>query len=480
MKGRVTIFTSSTGSLAKTWSVDAKGELKKQSAAQMASGSYRVAEIGNVEDLASLLTSIGTNQALCTSLPIDGSSSGEVTTKARSVRDGLKARTKEHFALKREPGMLFIDCDDAGITREDLWAMVCTALPEIKDAGVVWRPSGSSHIWHEGRDCTGLKGQHLYALVDDVSQTRRIVDTLSTRLWLMGHGRVVTSSAGSMLLRCPVDTAPADAARLIFSGGAVCELPLEQRRGAPVILNQGGFMNAAVEPLTANEEQRYAALVAEAKAGAEEEARTKRAAHRSKLIADRVPEMLREGVSAVEAEQRVGAAIDAAYGGVLLGDFLLTVVHDDGRRELVTVGQVLADRERWNESDCLDPLNPGHRDCSPDCRLFLLGASPIAYSLDDGGSVYRLRRARETVVMSRGSRAEVVEALARIVAATDGVFLTDAGPVLIDGSRVHRLTEDRLMNLIGTVAVLVTKAAKGDTPMDVPREIARLVLANLN
>jgi len=192
-----------------------------------------------------------------------------------------------------------------------------------------------------------------------------------------------------------------------------------------------------------------------------------------------MPNLLRAGVSATEAEQRLGAAVDAAYGGTLLGDFMLTVVHDDGRCETVTVGEVLGDRVRWNECDTRDPVNPLHRRGSPDCRLYLLGTSPIAYSLDDSGTVYRLRLARQTVITSKGNRSAVVEELARIVVSSDGVFTTDSGPVALTDKKVAALTPELLMNLIGTVAALVVRTPKGDVPQDVTREVASLVLAAL-
>jgi hypothetical protein len=482
VKGRVTIFECATP-LAKQYSLNSAGELKKEVAAYMTQGTFRVVEFEGAADLAVLLESVGTSEALCASLPVNGRTSGRVVAqKMLADNPGALARTKRHFALPARPGLLFLDSDDGTMARDELWRALCDALPGLPDAAVVWRPSGSSNICRGADDLTGLKGMHVHVGVADASDGPRVVNVLAQRLWLAGFGRIVVSKAGSLLLRCPIDTAPADAARLIFSGGALTEPPLEQRRGPPVILSDGGFVDtrALVPDLSAEEEARYVTLVAQAKAAKAAEAAERKAAHRAQVIARRVPELIRSGIPASDAEHRISSAVDAAYARTLLGDFELTVVHDDGQHEAVTVGQVLADRVRWHETDCLDPLNPEHRGGAPDSRLYLLGASPIAYSLDDGGKVYRLRTARQRVSVSKGARHEVVQQLVGVVAGLDCVFRTDTGPVVVnDDGRQSPLSVENLMNLVGHEVELVVHLKNGTAPTDLQRETASLVLAAL-
>jgi hypothetical protein len=232
--------------------------------------------------------------------------------------------------------------------------------------------------------------------------------------------------------------------------------------------------------LSSDEQGRFEALIEQAKAAAAPEAARQRAEHRGTVIAQRLPGMMKRGMSAAEAEQGISESVGAAYGGVLLADWEATVVHDDGRLETVLVGQFLSDVDRWHGTDIQDPINPNHRGGAPDCRLFLHGTSPIAYSLDDGGVVYRLRSAQHRLVVAKGCRGELVSQIAATVAADSRVFSTEAGPVLIERGKMLTLTVDRLMNLIGTALVLVVKTAKGDTPTDVTREVAVLVLAALS
>jgi hypothetical protein len=481
MKGRLTVFASSSGPLAKRWSL-VDGAPQKTTAAQMTRGLYGVKSFGSVVELGQLLEKVTTQQAISASLPNDGSLNGEVVTaRELAAHPGSLTRSKQHFRLKG-PGVGVIDCDEAGYSSDELWSLLLQAAPALIHAGVIWRPSGSSHIFHGEQDLTGLRGQHLFVMVEDVADWPRVLKVLAGRLWLAGKGKVLVSKAGSLLLRCPVDLAVSDPARLIFCGGAVAEPPLEQRRGAPVLLSDGGFLDtaSAIPDLSHEELGRCDALVSKAKAEAAPEAAMRQKEHRAGVIAERLPEMMARGLSATEAEKVVGEAVDAALAGTLLGDLLLTVVHGDGRKEVVTINRVLSDPDRYHEADCLDPLNPEHRGGSADARLYLYSSSPILYSLDDGGKVYRLRRQKQRLAFSTGNRVDLVEQLVRVAAVNDSVFLTDTGPILLDQGRFTPLTAPRLMNLLGREVCLVRSGKEGrDNPFDLSREVAELVLSGL-
>ena len=91
-----------------------------------------------------------------------------------------------------------------------------------------------------------------------------------------------------------------------------------------------------------------------------------------------------------------------------------------------------------------------------------------------------MRAAKKSLSVAKGSRGELVAKLAAIVANDDRVFGTAGGVVLVERGKMLTLTVDRLMNLIGSLVVLVVKTAKGDAPTDVTRETAVLVLAALS
>jgi hypothetical protein len=321
----------------------------------------------------------------------------------------------------------------------------------------------------------------VYVLIDRASDAARVVKALAARLWLLGYGSIAVSKAGSLLVRCPIDLAPSDSARLVFAAGSECAAPLHQQRGAPVVLSDGGFLDSSAVPdLSHTERGRLDALIGEAKAAKAAEAATARAAHRQRCIADRLPTLMTQGISAAEAEERIGRAVDAAYSGVLLGDFTLQLVNEAGEREAVTVDEVLRDRERYEHRDLLDPLNPSHRNWSPDARLYLMSASPIAYSFD-GNKVYRLRRQIERIEVSRGARSELIDSLLAALAQQDDIAITDAGPVQIVGDRLVPLTASALMVLAGhRVALFNRTKGGGSAAADLTRETADLVLSQLH
>jgi hypothetical protein len=142
MTARLTVYWS-PDLLCKQWALDAAGVPVKAAAAQFWRGGYDVLSFNSASELAAILSGITTHQALCASLPHDGSTTGVITTAANEGRDGAKSRSKRNFGLQRAPGLLFIDCDEAGISRDDLWAKLCEFIPALRQCGAVWWPSGT-------------------------------------------------------------------------------------------------------------------------------------------------------------------------------------------------------------------------------------------------------------------------------------------------------------------------------------------------
>lgn len=482
----VTLFTSSK-TLAKVWKLGEKGP-EKTTAAQMVEGTYAEHTVRSMHELVALLSSVRTDQALCASLPLDGSTSGNVVTKKRvSAKPGSLSRSKDCFGFKAGvPVLVTLDYDpyDVALTKDELWAILKEVCPALAATGVVWWCSGSSCIFNGDAEVHGVRGQRFYFIARDGADVERFGRDLDRRLWLQGYGRIEVSSSGSLLRRSLFDTAMFQPARLDLIGAAECHPPLSQRRGDPEILIEGSDWldtRSAIPPLTKEEEDRYQALLQQAKDGQRQVVVQRSAAHRSKTIQDQVPSLMKEeGITAAEAEERIGASVDAAYAGMLTGDFILYVVHDDDTIERVSVSQALSQRKRYDGMDCLVPLNEGHRNGSPDARLFLNSASPILFSFDEGGQVFRLRHQKQHINTSKGNRGELVDELSSFLARQDDVYVTDAGPVrLIDG-RMTSLTKQQIQNLAGQRVVLLTRGSGGKSfPVDLAGEPAELVLANM-
>lgn len=486
-KGVVTVISSeSPAHLGKVYSIDADGQIVKATAGQMALGRFDLKEFADAAEFAELLATISTAQALCATTPTNGQSSGDIASKAlQASRPGSITRTKADFAFSAgQRGCFILDFDptpEGAMTREELWQVLRDVVPGVDSAGVVWWCSGSSHIWQGEREVQGLRGQRFYVLVEDLADTVRAMGVLTDRLWLQGHGRVEVSASGALLERSTFDTAMAQPARLDFCGGAVVGEGISQWRPPPLVLAHGGWLDTskALPNLTVGEAGRVEALKQEAKAARRGAAEAARGAWRAKRVAEGLPALMSAGASAADAEDRIGRAVDAAFAGTLLGDFVLTVVHSDGSCEAVSVERVLQHRDVYHEADCLDPLNPGHRDGAADCRLFLHSSSPVAFSLDDGGVVYRLRRQSARIEYSKGNRNELVSAVADELAKQDDVFMGPAGPVLVVNGATHQLTALSVQNLAGHRIALFCRGKGGVVPADLTREQADLVLAEL-
>ena len=281
----VTVFaTTKPATLGKTYKLGLNG-IEKMTAGQMVEGAYEVRSFGNVHGLAALLASIRTDQALCASLPIDGSTSGRIVTKtAMKDNPGALSRTKDCCALPvGAPALVILDYDPHGtpLTRDELWALLNAACPAIADCGVVWWCSGSSHLYDGDAEWQGLRGQRFYLVAADGTEAARFGDVLAKRLWLSGHGHVAVSASGSLLVRGIFDAAMFQPARFDFIEGSVCHPLLLQRRGQPFFLSEGGWLDtrAALPDLTPDEESRYLAAIDDAKGKAEPEAKALRMPH---------------------------------------------------------------------------------------------------------------------------------------------------------------------------------------------------------
>lgn len=470
----VTIFTTTKpATLGKTYKLTAGG-LEKTVAGQMVEGTFEVRSFDDVHSLAALLSSVRTDQALSASIPLDGSTSGRIVTKAAAKDNpGALTRSKERFSFPATaPGLIILDYDPQGqtLSRNDLWAMLQAACPAVAGAEVVSFCSGSSHIFSGEEEIQGLRGQRFYLVAADGVDVVRFGEVLAKRLWLAGHGRIDVSVSGLKLDRGVFDSALFRPANFDFIGGAICHPPLSQRRGAPVILSEGGWLDtrAAMPDLSAAEEARYVAAVDDAKAKAEPAAAIARAAWVASRIEAGTARLVTSGVPAEQARERIERTLNSALARVLMGDFELTL--EGGK--VVTVGEVLDNRERFHGKLCLDPLNPGHRGGAADGKLYLYGASPMLYSFDDGGVSYKLRRQPQRLYLRAGCKAELASELVDWMSGEPDLFTRGGVLVQVVDGAVRAVRKHRLTHLVGSRVALYSRNAKGqDIPVDIPGDV---------
>lgn len=364
------------------------------------------------------------------------------------------------------------------LSRDQLWALLCAAVPGVETAGVLWWCSGSSHIYQGENEIQGLRGQRLYLLVQDLADTERFGEVLFTRLWLTGQGRIEISRAGSMLQRGLFDQAMYQPARLDFIGGAVCEPPLEQRRGQPVVLAAGGWLDTrtALPDLTASELAQFEDLLESAKRGAEPEAAIVKAAWQAERVPSMVERLVKSGIPADQAAERAERTLSTALRGVLLGDYVITL--EGGKT--VTVGEILDDRAKYHSLQTLDPLEPEYLSNKVCGKLFLFGSSPVLTSRAHGGQTFRLLRQPARLYIQKGNKAALVDQIIERLDDEPDLFLRGGVLVRIENGECRHLRKHALLHALCSRIAFFTRNEKGnDIPADLPGDVADMLLAVL-
>jgi hypothetical protein len=125
------------------------------------------------------------------------------------------------------------------------------------------------------------------------------------------------------------------------------------------------------------------------------------------------------GLDRTHASERGNQAARAALGGVLLGDFPLTL--ESG--ETVTIGDLLDNREKYHGVCCRDPIEPNYLNGKITAKVYLFGASPNLHSFARGSTNYRLKRQPRRVILQGGRRVETAEEILSKLADEPDLFI---------------------------------------------------------
>ncbi|MFT3850472.1 MAG: hypothetical protein QM739_17880 [Propionivibrio sp.] len=457
------------------------GKLTKRTLGSLSGGTYRVVPFSGFDDLVNVLAGLNTRQVISASTRRSPDMCGEFTTKERAaVTPGAVHRGKEHFGLQRGlKGVLTIDYDpdpdSAPLSKDELWSIVCDCIPGVDAHDAIHWVSGSSCIFNGGVMLRGVNGQRVYILVQDVADIKRAMGVLQKRLWLAGHGRVMISGAGSLLHRTIADASLADEVHLDYAGGAVLRDGLEQRRPAPEVISRGGWLDTALAlpDLKPDEESAYQRLVCEAERAAAPEAEIVKQRWVQERAKDHATKAVTRGEDYSTAYENGLLIARAAHGGVLLGDFPIQL--DDG--EIVTVSELLDNRERYHHRLTLDPLEPEYCDGKVTGKLFLFGACPNLHSFAHGSHKFRLSYQPSKIVLRSGRSAENAQEYLRRLAKSDDVFVKGSVPVrILDGLRA--LTNSAAMGFeLGTrFATFKLNAKAEEVPADPPESVVKMVV----
>ncbi len=460
------------------------GKLEKEGGGVLVEGRADVRALESLSEFATLLTSLGPNQALTYGRPV--AEAVDLVTKDRwealGKPDGMIPRTKETFDWPDGPAIMMIDYDPEPngrvLTREELIEAITDAVPGLGNAEMLWFPSASSHIKNgqTGETLQGLRGQRVYLIIRDGNDIPRAGKALAGHLWLAGHGYMKVSTSGSLLPRTLVDTAVWQPSRLDFAAGAECEGPLVQDRGEPFII-PGNVpcvdTSIAIPDLTVSKLEIVEMFDKKAREAKSEEAKVKKEEWLDRRASEMAgPEATKEVLTA--AREKAARVLETS---VLTGEYKFLVINGPGV-QLVSVDDILDNPSKYDGAHTRDPIEPdydGGRDVG---KLFLSGATKTLHSFARGGQTYRLERDLNMIEIPKGKLAGVVDATLKVMRASPDVYDLGDQLVQVSAGKIHGLSEHGLNQFLGQSIQYYSWTEKGEKVLrDPPPNLAKRILA---
>lgn len=399
--------------VSKNYGLEQTGTLRKgKTSAHISDAEIKTLSVHSLADFGSILSSLNHNNCLIYGIVPDGQQ--RMWSTKRWVEDGCPSdvvpRKADVFKWPSGSGILMLDYDppkdgSRGLERRELLEAIDRALGgQLCTVDHLWWPSTSSCLWHGDTELAGIKGQRVYLPVAKAQDIPRAGAALVERLWALGYGRIEVSASGQLLERTIVDSSVWQTNRIDFAAGAVCADGVEQRRGAPEliegILGTDWYLDTESVIPDLSDDEKIAAE--QAKTIAKREARPAAERAKESWIAARADEIIeRAGIDPDNQEVRE-AALSIARRAVeqreLAGDWILKT---EGGQEL-TVLDVLNAPEKYHGLKTYDPIEPDYDGGRLVGKLYLIGGYPSLYSFAHGGVTYRLRRAPARVRMVKG------------------------------------------------------------------------------
>jgi hypothetical protein len=423
----IVTFSKSNGPLSKKISLDDSGKLISDgSACVMARGTARRVAIADIGELATLISSCQSHEALALGrLRGDLPDNVDVITKRKlnGADAGIIARTADHIRYQRGThGFVLGDYDTKGMP-EDLArriaglggfvAALTSVLPALATTARLLRASTSAGLYRFDTRTwlPGSNGAHLYLAVQDVADSERFLRTLHNRCWLAGFGWYMISASGQLLERSIIDRMVGQPERLVFEGPPELIPPLAQDDAArqPVI-NDGAWLDTLAQcpPLRADEQAWL------------EEIRTKTAYH---IEGDRVrirDEFIRKQAKTLAQQSGISESaartiIERQCRGTLLPS--ITLPFDDDDLVGKTVADVLADPESFLGETLADPLEGIGYGRGVAKIMRRDDGSIFIHSFAHGRAIYELKldAAAVRAACERAAEDEIITTLIRLI-----------------------------------------------------------------
>lgn len=371
----LTRITSSSCELAKSYELQG-GKAVGSAIAHMTAGHADVIEIADLSELPDTLDALTAHQAVTLGVPTVGST--PLTTRAGAeFRPDAVARTNEAFRYLPTPALFPIDVDterDVYGTLDEVLDVLESASPWLTHVVRVARPSASSYVGGKG-----LRGVHIYIAVTRGTDIPALAQRLQIEQWAAGHGRVIISKSGALLVRQLSDATVYQPSRLMFEAppvlgeGVTRDIPggdTSITRGvsllgkAPAYQSEDGMLDVQKLPAVKDiDKRRFEVAVRTAKNGKRLEA--KRVAldyHKANALA-----------AGLDTGDLLGALALRAMGDKVLPPSWPLAFEFDGKVEYGTVRDALGALDVVMGKRCADPFDSTR----PDLGLSDLRAAEV-------------------------------------------------------------------------------------------------------
>ena len=448
----LTVLSNDKGYATKVFDLDDKGQLRKRSAANIYEGEAERVSISDLKELKELIENLPSSSALCfgTAEKQKARLLTQEALRAGSYPDAI-ARDREHFSFRKgQPGILMLDCDPhpgkPALHWKDIDQSIAQIVPRWSETGRLWRASSSAFIYtSDGCELIGTGGWRGYAIVDDAAAIPAVGARIYQRLWELGLGNIVISKAGQAFDRSLIDTSVWQPERVDFAAEPVLESGLVRRAPQPVLLGSVPLLASAGirAALTLREWRQSSELLNKAKQDVEPEVIATRkafvAAHADALVAQKLN----------MSEKRLRALWKRAVEHhVLTSDFVLH--REDG--STITVGEILADADKWHQARFADPLEPDYRGDKRIAYANLepeMGSDPYLYSHAHGGICYRLVREAADIKLKKGQRPRVLDSALSVIRGRGDLYERGGEMVRLAGDTVQPLSDPWLSDYLG-------------------------------
>lgn len=409
--------------LSKMFEISQEGALKSRGGGKLFEARARVCHVASPSAFLEKLTKSGSNVCFMYGIPtpeyykdVTSFELWQSTKIDERLQKGLVlmtekqepilSRTRSNFVWPKGSGGIFmLDYDPTPdqplLSPQDVLARIFKVAPAMRYAPHIIQPSNSSYLYdtRTNTELKGMRGSHIYFFVQDAEFIPQAGQNLFDRLWLSGEGRFVLSGSGSFLPRTLVDKSVWQPERLDFCGAPHCMAPVERRAPSPKLENPYSAPARLSECLP-NLSQKELDELRRMQITEKIRRRPESEKVRSRWVDARTKDAVANQVKSPEGPSAGIAAATfrvAAERGLLYADF--PIILSNG--EKVTVGQLLADKPKYDKKTCRDPLEPDYRDGAVTGWLNLSAPEPYIRSHAHGGSRYVLSKDRAPVLDDR-------------------------------------------------------------------------------